>query len=176
MAKTSKPYQSNPRNNLTAKYVRSILDYNPETGILRWKPRTRVTRGWNKRCAGKIAGVRDPSGYIKMRIKNVGYWAHRIIWVYVTGKWPKNKIDHKRGFSNKWTNLRLATQRQNGFNRGLNKNNKSGFKWVDWHRQTKKWRVRVNGYHLGLFADPQKGHAVACAFAQRLHGDFARFK
>ena len=49
-------------------------------------------------------------------------------------------VDHRDGdgLNNCRSNLRPATKSQNGGNRGLNKNNKSGYKGVHWETCTKK--------------------------------------
>lgn len=41
----------------TQETLRQLLDYDPQTGALTWKPRTgKWSSRWNKRYAGKIAG------------------------------------------------------------------------------------------------------------------------
>jgi len=50
----------------------------------------------------------------------------------MTGNWPERFIDHKdqNKTNNKWDNLRLATKGQNSMNRGVQPNNKLGFRGV----------------------------------------------
>lgn len=68
-----------------------------------------------------------------------------------------HEIDHKgrNGLNNQRYNIRDSTGKQNQENRGLNKNNKSGVKGVDFHKASDMWRatIRHNGklIHLGLF-------------------------
>ena len=81
------------------RYLMELLDYNPDSGIFRWKPRSATTiriADWNIRWGWKIAGWRN-SGRISMRIENVRYYAHRLAWVYVYGSEPPNEIDHING-------------------------------------------------------------------------------
>ncbi len=48
---------------LTAEYVKSILDYDPETGILNWKVRKDFPAWLNARRSGTIAGyINSTSG------------------------------------------------------------------------------------------------------------------
>lgn len=74
---------------LSAERARALLKYNPATGSLTWK----VNKGRAK--AGDVAGYLDPSGYIRLRIDQSSYWAHRVVWLMVTGDWPAQVIDHR---------------------------------------------------------------------------------
>ena len=182
------------REALTAEYVRSILDYNPETGEFRWKDRTpemfasgNRPVGWrcrnlNSKWAGKIAGTLHPGGHIIIRIFKINYKAHRLAWVYMTGAWPNDEVDHinRIGSDNKFANLREANHAQNMANRIAQSNNTSGFKGIDWHRQTGKWRARimVNGaaFHLGLFESKDSASSAYEIAAKTRCGKFARVK
>lgn len=70
---------------------------------------------------------------------------------------PDNLIpDHIHGKQsrndNRKANLRLATISENGMNRALNVNNTSGTSGVTWHKQIKKWlvRIQVGGKRINL--------------------------
>jgi len=104
------------------------------------------------------------------------YSLHRIIWLYVTSKFPPHEIDHINGIKNdnRWKNLRLATHKENTANRGAQANNTSGYKWVGKFRG--KWRARCGDYHLDVFNSRKKAHRVAHKFAKQLHGNFVRFE
>ena len=87
------------RNDLTAEYVRECLDYEPDTGLLKWKKRPvehfknkRSCNIWNTRYAGKNAGYFVNIGYFNIRVNGKTYRAHRIIWLITYGQWPKNHI------------------------------------------------------------------------------------
>ena len=86
------------------------------------------------------------------------YMLHTLIWFYVTGRWPKHQVDHRDRCkaNNAWSNLRLATNKQNQENVGLRKDNVSGHRGVWWRPEVGKWRalIRHNGHlhHLGHFA------------------------
>ena len=89
------------------------------------------------------------------------------------------EVDHRdgNGLNNQLTNLRLATDSENGRNRRLPINSTSGFKGVSWDRNTRKWRavIRVDGkkHHLGLFTDPIDAALAYDTAARELHGEFA---
>ena len=99
----------------------------------------------------------------------------------VTGVDPKEDvIDHidGDGCNNKFANLRLCSNSENGFNRSLNANNTSGFKGVCWHKRSQKYMAYIKSnykrIHLGLFDSPELAHMAYCKAAAELYGDFAR--
>lgn len=89
------------------------------------------------------------------------------------------EIDHKNrdGLDNRRCNLRPATGSQNMANRGMMKNNTSGYVGVSPHRQSGKWRavIRCLGRYesLGLFYDPKEAAKVYNERAKKLFGTFA---
>lgn len=126
MAYSSIPSSTNPRNDLTAEYVRAILDYETETGLFRWKTRSfddgRITKIWNTKHAGKIAGTVCVQGYVAIGVDDHPRKAHRLAWLWVTGEWPV-EVDHKdrNRANNRWSNLRHADDSTNQHNRGISK-------------------------------------------------------
>jgi len=154
--------------------LKELLHYDPETGIFTW----RVSRGSAK--VGKQAGYLNAHGYIVIRVFDRILRASRLAYLYMTGEWPKELIDHANMVrnDNRWLNLRPATRGQNKFNEGMQSNNKSGYKGVSWHKVTKKWRVQgqlnKKNHHLGLFDTPELAAAARDAFAKEHHGEFYR--
>jgi len=155
--------------------LHEMFQYNKDTGVFTWKQKRRGL------FVGDKAGCLDKdSGYIKIRINNKLYYAHRLAWLYEIGEWPINQIDHKNQIKsdNRIDNLRLATNFENSGNRAKNKNNTSGFKGVCWSKQNKKWCAQIGHknkkiMHLGFFATPELAHDAYVAAATKLHGDFA---
>jgi len=152
---------------LTQEYIKELLDYNPDTGVFTWKARPRemfnTTRGWNIFNAiypGTITGsLNKISGYLIIGIDAKLYRAHRLAFLYMTGEWPKDQVDHINHdrANNRWLNLREATHQENGMNRSLSKANTSGFTGVCWREDRGKWvaSIRIDGslIHLGYFDD-----------------------
>jgi len=130
------------------------------------------------RGVGKEAGSVNSIGYRYVSIDRVTYLEHRLVWFYCYGEWPKCDIDHINGDKkdNRIENLRLATVSQNCFNTKISKRNTSGFKGVDYHKPTKKWRaaIKISGknYHIGLFATAEEAGAAYAEFAKKAHGEF----
>ena len=167
------------RNDLTAEYVRSILDYNPETGVFKWKWRDDVRRCDNARFAGKVAGVVQLDGYISIRINKRRYLAHRLAWLYVHGEWPAEQIDHIDGVpaNNRIANLRLATNQENQRNVGLQKNNSTGIKGVHWHKRRGKFMAEIRSgkrLYLGYFDTLAEAAAARTAAEIEYFGPFRR--
>lgn len=93
---------------------------------------------------------------------------------------PKNRyVDHinRDKLDNRISNLRLASHSENCANRGKSKNNKSGFKGVDFCLRYKKWRSQINNQkkkiHLGYFLDKIEAAKAYDSAAKKLHKEFA---
>lgn len=157
---------------LNQEELKELLHYDPDTGIFTWlKP----SQGRRK---NRIAGCLNNNGYRVIRINKKLYLAHRLSWLYMTGEFPINEIDHKNmnKNDNRWDNLRKATHSQNQMNSKKYKNCKSGFKGVCWHKRDKKWEasIKKNGIqkHLGYFNTPEEASEVYKKAAKKIHGDF----
>ena len=111
------------RDDLTAAEVRSLLDYDPDTGVFTWRIRPGTTPAectFNARNGGKIAGAINGDGYRCISVHDRSYRATRLAWLYVTGEWPALEIDHEDGdvANDRFANLRLADRQQQQRNRG----------------------------------------------------------
>jgi len=124
---------------ITQKELRELLDYDSHTGVFKWKV------SFQNRVKGDVAGCIDKeSGYIKIRLKGKLYRAHRLVWLYVYGKWP-NKIDHLNHIrdDNSLFNLREASSTENSRNQSKRKDNTSGYVGVTWNKARKKWKAQI---------------------------------
>jgi HNH endonuclease len=118
--------------------VHELFFYDPHTGVfLRRQPQA-------SEHVGDVAGCRTSEGYWRIHVDGRSYFAHRLAWLYMTGKWPKDQIDHINldGSDNRWGNLRGATNGQNQANSLTRGHNTSGFKGA--YRDT-----RANAAHGG---------------------------
>lgn len=159
---------------LTAEYIRSQIKYDPNTGDVWWREK-RSKRNMEK-PVGYFGGLSRNYLYIKINYKS--YSLHRIIWLYVTGKWPEIDIDHKdrNPKNNKWCNLRLATKSQNE----ANKSSKNKFKGVTYYKKIKKWVARI-GYqeaikNIGTFDCPAAAHFAYQVESDKIYGEYARIR
>lgn len=158
-----------PKPTLTADRVREVLDYNPETGVFRWKVRL------GQRCrVGNEAGSFSAEGYRQIKIDGRLHLAHRLAWLHTYGVWPRVDLDHRNEikYDNRIANLREATKAQNTQNRSrARSDNQNGFMGVS--RVTGGWRalIDVNGqrHNLGLFGTPEEAHAAYLAAKRELH-------
>jgi hypothetical protein len=156
---------------ITQAELKEILHYDPETGVFRW----RHARKNNQIKPWGVAGSRYSKDYSRIEINNKAYKAHRLAWLYMTGCWPENDIDHIDGdiLNNSWSNLRPATKKQNAENRKLPSNNTSGFKGVGWNSHSQKWYAQINHnnkkIHLGRFADAEEAAKVIASKRAELY-------
>ena len=172
-----------PTHKLTQSYLKSILSYDPETGVFTWKERQDVPKRWNTRYTGKQAGWKDKRGYTFYRhieINGKKYRAHSLAWLYMTGEFPEPglEIDHidGNGLNNRFNNLRLATRGQNKANSRVNRNNKLAIKGVCKFKNRYKAQIWVTGtcIHLGYFDTPEEASAAYGKAAEKHFGDYAR--
>jgi hypothetical protein len=144
---------------IDAEYVRSVLDYDPETGVFSWKKCDDLKNRAQYRKSGKVAGFINNYGYVQISIKNRSYMAHRLAWLFVYGEWPTEIVDHidRDSLNNRISNLRLANHQQNRCNSSIRIDNRSGYTGVSWSDYDQKWRASIvaNGqrYDLGLFSE-----------------------
>ena len=159
---------------LTQARLRELLTYEPDTGLF-WR---NVTRASNAR-RGSIAGYAgDP--YARIRIDGELYLAHRLAYLYMTGQWPPDDIDHRNGRTkdNRWENLRPATRQQNMHNKRRPMNNSSGIKGVARVKYAHEfWRAEICLNHrtifLGHYVTREEAALARHIVEQALFGEFA---
>jgi hypothetical protein len=161
---------------LTAEYVRSILDYDHETGILTRK------LGF-ARHIGKPAGyLHKSSGYYMLKVGSKPHFVHRIAWVHYYGEWPNFFfVDHINGdkTDNRICNLRKATHGQNAAN--SKPRSACGIKGVyPAPRMPGRWQacIALNGKttNLGIYESLEEADSAYRRAAIKKYGQYARFE
>lgn len=92
--------------------LKDCLDYNPLTGIFKWKRRTS-----NRVKVGDEAGVTNALGYRVVSVLGEKFYCHRLAWIIHYGETP-DCIDHINGdkLDNRIENLRNTTKAGNNKN------------------------------------------------------------
>ena len=157
--------------------LKKFLSYDPETGVF---IRVATSSLKTRRHIGEIAGYITSNGYwvIAIEHKRNRFRAHRLAWLFMTGKWPENDIDHINGdrLDNRWINLREATRSQNLGNSRIPSTNKSGFKGVSFDHVRGKWKAQItlDGVHYFLGRYDEIEDAIQ-AYRSALGGHFGKF-
>lgn len=161
----------NPSTELTQARLKELLHYDPDTGIF-----TRLASG----CE---AGLHDRDGYLKINVASRYYQAHRLAFLYMTGCFPEDQVDHIDGVrdDNRWVNLRSATSQENQHNNGgARKNSRSGLVGAAWSSKKKLWRGVImlarKQHHLGYHATPELAHAAYLKAKDELHPTHRRLR
>lgn len=163
--------------------LRQLLDYDPESGVLAWRPRDLATfkdvrsgRNWNTKYAGKSAlTAKNGFGYRHGQLMGANVRAHRVIWKLVTGEDP-DIIDHINGDAsdNRWVNLRSVSRALNQRNSRRHKHNTSGHTGVWYCNKRLKWfaQFKVDGRStvLGRFGTLEE--ALLARKAANVANDF----
>lgn len=148
--------------------LRELLLYDPRSGEFFYRVRTT-----NSVCVGDIAGTIHRTGYRMICIDRRKYLAHRLVWLYVNGEWPRHQVDHIDGdkLNNRITNLRDVSVTVNQQNqRKAGRRNKTGFLGVTLNGGRFKATIVIDGKqkYLGSYAKPEIAHA-AYLDAKRMH-------
>jgi hypothetical protein len=161
---------------ISQEYLKSIFKYEPETGNL-----VRIKYLSPNAKVGNIAGcLCKKTGYIIVSVKDKTYPLHRIVWMYLYGKFPKEQIDHINcnRSDNRLINLREATNQENQRNKKLRSDNKSGYIGVSWFNRDSKWKadIRIDGKtkHLGYYDTPEEASDAYKKVAKICFGEFYR--
>ena len=161
---------------LTAERVREVLDYEPETGVLRWRKARRDV-------VGKAAGSNNGYGYVILRVDAHRYLAHRLVWLYMSGEWPAKDIDHINGQrdDNRIANLRDVSRQVNMQNRhnaprpSIPSPFNTGLLGTYFCRKRRVFVAQIQDpvtgkrKNLGLYPTAEKAHAVYLEAKRRMH-------
>jgi len=158
---------------LSYELASSLLNYDPDTGIISWKAvsgaRTKI---------GMPAGSKQPNGYLRISVNKNRFLAHRLAWLLYYKEWPLDIIDHIDGnkSNNKIENLRVGTILKNNYNTGITVTNTSGYKGVSWNSANNKYIANINvkgkKVYLGMFSTSEEASEAYNKAAKELHGEF----
>lgn len=162
---------------LPSQTILCALLYVDETSIsgLRWKVSPR-----NQRRAGDVAGSLGGTQRWSTEINGISYLNHRLIWKITFGSDPKEELDHKNRNhqDNRPNALREASHSQNGMNRKLASNNKSGTAGVSWNTSERKWEATGSEnnkrVHLGRFEKLNSAIQARQEWEIKHQGEFRR--
>jgi len=164
-----------PHTELSAGRLRDLLDYDPATGVFTWRVFVKGTRG-----KGAVAGYTRPDGYQIIVVDKCRYLSHRLAWLWMTGAWPSDMLDHadRNPANNAFANLREATRSQNMANAAMKSTNRTGLKGVVMDRRDGRYAARIQKQgkpkSLGYFDCPAAAHFAYVVEANHLFGEFAR--
>lgn len=146
------------------------LHYNPESGQFTW---INPTAKWME--PGEMAGSVGHQGYVKIKFYGTEHSASRLANLYMTGRWPKEEMDHidRNTSNNRWANLREASRAQNVRNRVLRNRTehigvgRSGEKYIA--------RVTSNGVrkYLGTYTTALEAELAVSSARRVAHGEFS---
>lgn len=140
---------SSSKEMLTQERLKHFISYCPLTGLF-----VRI-RNHQSAKASTVITTRT-KGYIDIQIDNKVYKAHRLAFLYMTGNFPPEFVDHINGnrSDNRFSNLRLATLAENNGNTHTPRG-RSGILGVDWDTKSRKWHARIKvdkiNHNLGYF-------------------------
>ena len=136
---------------------------------------------------GRVLNPKINNGYRQVNLYKGGgakpsmRLVHRLVAIaFIPNPDDKSFVDHVFGVAagDMVKNLRWATRTENGQNRCINKNNKTGFKGVTFNKRTQKYEahIRLNGKqtYLGSFNTAAEGYAAYCLAATEKFGAYAK--
>ncbi len=157
---------------LTLARLRSVLDYDKETGRFTWKKSSAATRIESGAAGSPAIGGR----YLTIMIDQKPYLAHRLAWFYMNGEWPNGEVDHIDGCgtNNRIENLRDVSHAVNMQNiRGKTAKNKSatlmGVSVSDEGRVTSSLTFAGKSYYLGTFETEHDAHKAYISAKRAMH-------
>lgn len=158
-----------PKTEVTQSLLKSLFSYDASNGLF-----TRLRSVSPNAKVGDVAGCVGADGYRRIWIFGKYYSAHRLAFLYMTGRLPTHDIDHMDGVkdNNSWRNLRDVPESHNMQNqRKPHRNNKLGVLGVSKCKSSKfSSRIRISGKdtHLGTFETAEKARE-AYMRAKQIH-------
>jgi hypothetical protein len=146
----------------TQQNLKLLCHYDPDTGV--FMRIRKITWTGNIIESKSVPSKITKFGYYQMNIFGRPYAVHRLIFLYMTGRFPKNDVDHINGdrIDNRWANLREVTRRENMMNVGVRSNSTTGVTGVSRRKDTGKYvaYVDVEGKRIRLGSFDTLGEAA----------------
>jgi len=158
------------------KRLKEVIDYNCSTGDFVWI----VSSGTVSK--GRKAGCLDDKGYVRIKIDGKKYKAHRLVFLYLNGCFPRSEVDHVNGVKNdnRFVNLRLANNTQQNANKKIQINNTSGYRGVHFFKPRGKWRATISvnkkTKYIGSFDTPEEASVAYECEAAFCFGEFYQMR
>jgi hypothetical protein len=159
---------------ISIEMLRSLLSYDPITGVLTWKERAGA-RNFNTRFAGTqaLGLAANARGYRHGTLLGHKVTAHRAALAIHLGRWPDGEVDHINGCKtdNRSTNLREVSPSDNCRNQAKPSNNTSGTLGVWFDKRRQRWRAEVRhggvNHKLGSFNTKEAAALARSAASDR---------
>ena len=139
---------------LSQERLKEVLKYNPNTGDFVW-----LVSRTNRVKVGQVAGyLSKGDGYISIGVDGYYYKAHRLVWLYVYGYFPKGRkplIDHRDGnkTNNRLKNLGEVSAAENQRNLKLSAKNTSGATGIIRVGLPNGSKTKINYYWIASWYD-----------------------
>jgi hypothetical protein len=160
-----------PKKQPTAARLRELLDYDPATGIFKWKKRPCI-----RSCVrpGDEAGFTGPRGYSVIQIDGCQIMSHRLAWLHFYGSFPRDTVDHidRNKSNNAISNLREASISEQRGNLSPSKTQTDGFRGIYWDPKRKSWQARQAKRFLGRFREMHDAVRAFDEAAKLYYGSF----
>lgn len=139
---------------LTHEELARILDYDPETGVFRWK----VSGGRQK--IGNVAGCKNKNAN-RTRIKGKSYLLRRLAWFYSYKQWPERNLFTKElgQFNDSIKNIGMLPKKPKTLTHEYLK------ECIDYNPETGewKWKITEGKANFGAFAYKSGNRAIITA-------------
>lgn len=147
--------------------------------IIDGKVVNKISRG--SALKGALAGYIAEDGYRRVRADGEYYYIHYIAWWLDGREVPEDMLlDHEDGNrqNNSISNLRLATNLTNQYNKARQKDGTSKYKGVWFDAKKKVWKAAIRlpteRLYIGQFDNELEAAKAYDLFAIEIHGEFAK--
>lgn len=128
----------------TQQNIKLLCHYDPDTGV--FSRIRKITWVGNIVESESTPAKTTKYGYYQINIFGRPYAVHRLVFLYMIGRFPKHDVDHVNGnrTDNRWANLREVSRRENMMNVGVRSNSTTGVTGVSRRKDTGKYVAYVD--------------------------------